>query len=243
MSLGRIHLSYANVVSTLCLFLLLGGVAYAAVQLPKNSVGAKQLKRNAVTGPKIKNGAISAAKLQKSALGELRGPAGPQGAAGPVGQAGPAGPPGPAGGPLPADVTLRGSVRLGNGTGSTVNNLFATTAVGFGGYILRERPVVNLVLPPFAKIPAPPACPGTVSAPEAAPGNLCIYLVTISPNSGGSVTITDPGTDTPQLQFNVDTKAIALVGDGRAGRVGFGITHSVPVTSGILTAGTWAVTG
>lgn len=242
MSLGRIHLSYANVVSTLCLFLLLGGVAYAAVQLPKNSVGAKQLKRNAVTGPKIKDGAISAAKLQKSTLGELRGPAGPQGVPGPVGQAGPPGPSGPAGGALPSGVTLRGSLRLANGTGSTVNNLFATTAISFGGYILRERPVINLVLPSFAKIPAPAACPGTASVPEAAPGNLCIYLVTISPSSGGSVVISDPGTDTPQLQFNVDTKAITLAGDGRAGRVGFGISHSVSVTSGILTTGTWAVT-
>lgn len=234
MNLAGIRFSYANVVSTLCLFLLLGGVAVAATQLPKNSVGAKQLKRNAVTGPKIKNGAIGAAKLRKSTLARLRGPAGPPG---------PSGPPGPAGGALPANVTLRGSLRLGNGTGSTVNNLFATTGIGFGGYILRERPVVNLVPPLFANIPAPPACPGTASAPEAAPGNLCIYLVTISPSSGGSVTVTDPGTDTTALQFSVDTKTIKPVGDGRGGRVGFGISHSVPVTSGILTAGTWAVTG
>jgi hypothetical protein len=39
----RDRLTYANVVSTLCLFLLLGGEAYAATQLPKNSVGTKQL--------------------------------------------------------------------------------------------------------------------------------------------------------------------------------------------------------
>jgi hypothetical protein len=38
-------LTYANVISTLCLILLVGGgTAFAAtVMLPKNSVGAKQL--------------------------------------------------------------------------------------------------------------------------------------------------------------------------------------------------------
>lgn len=42
-------LTYANVVSTVCLFIVLGGGAYAASQLPKGSVGSAQLKRNAVT--------------------------------------------------------------------------------------------------------------------------------------------------------------------------------------------------
>ena len=45
----RPRLTYSNVVSTLCLFLLLGGgAAYAASHLGKNSVGSKQLKKNAV---------------------------------------------------------------------------------------------------------------------------------------------------------------------------------------------------
>ena len=42
-------LSYANVVSTLALVVALGGGAYAAVELPKNSVGTKQIKKKAVT--------------------------------------------------------------------------------------------------------------------------------------------------------------------------------------------------
>ena len=52
----RVRLTYANVIiSTLCLFLLLGGgAAYAASQLGKNSVGTKQLKKNSVTTAKIK---------------------------------------------------------------------------------------------------------------------------------------------------------------------------------------------
>jgi hypothetical protein len=46
----RGQLTYANIVSTLCLFLLLGGAtALAAGQLGKNSVGTQQLKKNSVT--------------------------------------------------------------------------------------------------------------------------------------------------------------------------------------------------
>lgn len=52
-----------TVIAYLALFVALGGSAYAATQLPKNSVGPKQLKANAVTGPKIKNGAVTGSKI------------------------------------------------------------------------------------------------------------------------------------------------------------------------------------
>jgi hypothetical protein len=57
------HLSYSNVVSTICLFILLGGGAYAAVKLPKNSVGTKQLKKNAVKGSKVADGSLTSADI------------------------------------------------------------------------------------------------------------------------------------------------------------------------------------
>ena len=53
----RRHLSYANVISTICLFVVLGGGAYAAA--PAKSVGTAQLKAGAVTGAKIKDGTIT----------------------------------------------------------------------------------------------------------------------------------------------------------------------------------------
>lgn len=60
----RARFTYANVVSTLCLFLLLsGGVAYAAIVIPAHSVGTNQLKNNAVTSAKIKDHAIRGADL------------------------------------------------------------------------------------------------------------------------------------------------------------------------------------
>lgn len=82
-------LTYANVVSTLCLFLLLGGgAAFAATQLPKNSVGAKQIRKGAVTQAKISKGAQAALRGQT-------GEPGPRGETGLPGEAGLRGPVGP----------------------------------------------------------------------------------------------------------------------------------------------------
>lgn len=97
----RQHLTYANVAASLALFLALGGVGYAATQLPKDSVGAKQLKAGAVTGPKIKDGAVTGAKVRNGSLSsaDLAPGTVTSGAAGPVGPAGPAGESGPRGEP------------------------------------------------------------------------------------------------------------------------------------------------
>ncbi len=85
MKLLRAKLTFANVVSCLALFVALGGISYATLQLPKNSVGPKQLKKRAVTP----------AKLSPAAKQVLIGPTGPIGPAGPQGKAGPPGPQGP----------------------------------------------------------------------------------------------------------------------------------------------------
>ena len=73
------RLTFANVMSSIAVFLVLGGgAAFAAGQLGKNSVGKKQLKagavttvklkKNAVTTPKIKNGAVNGAKVKDGSL-------------------------------------------------------------------------------------------------------------------------------------------------------------------------------
>jgi hypothetical protein len=67
----RPHLSYANVVSTVCLFVLLGGSAYAAVSLTRGSVKGKHIAKNAITSAKVKNRALRARDL---ALGVLPAP-------------------------------------------------------------------------------------------------------------------------------------------------------------------------
>jgi hypothetical protein len=70
----RSHMSFANLVSLMALFIALGGTTYAAVALPKNSVGAKQIKKNAVAASEIKKNAVRAAEVKSNAVGasELR---------------------------------------------------------------------------------------------------------------------------------------------------------------------------
>jgi hypothetical protein len=60
--------SHNTVIAYLALFVALGGSAYAATQLPKNSVGTKQLKPNAVTTAKIKNGAVTGTKIASNTV-------------------------------------------------------------------------------------------------------------------------------------------------------------------------------
>jgi hypothetical protein len=64
----RKHLTYANVVSTICLFLLFGGVAYAGTQLAKGSVGVNQLKAEAVTKPKLHANSVNSKKVVNGSL-------------------------------------------------------------------------------------------------------------------------------------------------------------------------------
>ncbi|MBS1891261.1 MAG: collagen-like protein [Actinobacteria bacterium] len=110
----RARLSYANVISTLCLILLLGGgTAYAASHLGKESVGARQLKK----------GAVTPAKLSTTSKAVLTGPAGARGATGPQGPKGDTGAPGPSG-------FTRGFQKLESGSSVSLGtSLFGTTAI------------------------------------------------------------------------------------------------------------------
>jgi hypothetical protein len=85
--LGRMRstLTYANVMSTIALFGVLGGGAYAAARIgpddikrnavrskhiKKNQVGRKHLKRNAVSAAKIASGAVTNPKIGSAAVTE-----------------------------------------------------------------------------------------------------------------------------------------------------------------------------
>ena len=76
------RMTYANVVSSLCLFLVLaGGSAFAATQI----TGA-QIASNAITSAKVKNGSLLKVDFKSGQL-----PKGPRGLTGPAGAAGRAG--------------------------------------------------------------------------------------------------------------------------------------------------------
>jgi hypothetical protein len=80
-------LSYSNVVSTICLFVVLGGSAYAAT-----TITSKQVKNNSLTSADIKNGTLTKRDFKKGQLPGAAAPQdqapGPQGAPGQPGQAG-----------------------------------------------------------------------------------------------------------------------------------------------------------
>ena len=93
-------------VALLGLFIALGGTSYAAVKLPRNSVGPKQIKAGAVGSSEVKNRSLRANDLRRGVL--RRGPTGAQGAQGPRGAQGPPGPTAASFASVdPADLTFR----------------------------------------------------------------------------------------------------------------------------------------
>jgi hypothetical protein len=69
----RKRLTYANVMSTIAVFLVVGGAtAFAAQQLGKKTVGTKQLKANAVTASKIKKDAVTTKKIKDNAVTDTK---------------------------------------------------------------------------------------------------------------------------------------------------------------------------
>lgn len=100
--------SPAMVVALLALFVSLGGGAYAAVTLPKNSVGTKQLKNKAVTPTKVAPRTLALFKGHKGDTG----PQGAQGIQGPQGIQGIQGPIGPSNAYFNSNNTLQTSVSV-----------------------------------------------------------------------------------------------------------------------------------
>jgi hypothetical protein len=162
----RKRLTYANVMSSIAVFLVVaGGTAFAASQLGKESVGTKQLKKEAVSLAKINAAA-------KTSLKGATGPAGPAGPTGPKGAEGAKGAPGLQGlkgepGEKGASgtanihvVRVEGATIPANGTGSVQANCApGEVATGGGGndqgnseaHIFQSSPV------PFAANDTPTA--------------------------------------------------------------------------------------
>ena len=72
----RSHITYANVVASLALFLALGGVGYAAAtigsgQIKNNSVRSKDIRNKTVVGKDVKDNAMGSAQVKESALGKV----------------------------------------------------------------------------------------------------------------------------------------------------------------------------
>jgi hypothetical protein len=106
-------------IAMIALFVALGGTGYAALALPKNSVGKKQLKKNAVTSKKVKNDSLTLNDFKTTSRAALRGPQGAPGAKGDNGDKGDAG--------VPATKLW---ARISAGTPSIVRSSGATALEG-----------------------------------------------------------------------------------------------------------------
>ena len=83
----RKRITYANVMSSLAVFLVLGGATAVAAKkigsneikgnsittgkIKKNAITTSKIKKNAITTPKIKNGAVTGAKVNLGTLGTV----------------------------------------------------------------------------------------------------------------------------------------------------------------------------
>ena len=208
----RPRLTYANVVATLALFIALGGTGYAAISLPRNSVGAPQIRPGSIDNSKIKPGS-----LRKSAFKAGQLPRGPRGAAG---AAGPAGAKGDKGDSFTLATTLP--------SGQTEYGDYG--AYGAGGGLVGS--VVDFRIPLAAGLAAAhthfiagqaftPQCPGYQ---KAAQGELCVYQ-TNSTNSALAGIFGSTGTSV-----------------GGTSAVGFQIYFTATGGAGANSFGEWAVT-
>jgi len=165
----------ATVIALVALFVALGGTGYAALALPKNSVGSAQ----------VINRSLRTMDLSRTAVAALKGNRGPGGAAGPQGPEGPDGPRG-ATGAAGAPGTARAYAEVDSTTPSLVTgrtkNITAVTRVDDGVYCLT---------------PAAGIDPRTVAPATAEDFGLS--------DSDGFVMVVGTGSDCPAGQFEVET--------------------------------------
>lgn len=222
----RSKLTYANVMATIAVFLVLTGIGFAVAKLPRKSVGNKQLKNKAVTSKKIHKDAVNASKIKTGAVGRSEIASGAVNSAKISNQAVTrnkiADSAVPLLGTLRTAQTLRGMFDLGS------NNTIAGTA--HGGYTF-QFPLNNQPSAPTANIIDLVANPnattancaglsgGNLQTPQAAAGQLCVYIT--------SKTNIDPN---PPMAFESVT------------RLGFGLLVNADVGGDFVASGQWAVT-
>lgn len=126
-------------IGLLALFVALGGTSYAAVRLPRDSVGSAQIRAGAVGESKLAKGVRS--KLAKP------GPKGARGAAGPAGSAGPKGDPGTPGAKGDAGPQgIPGPTSVGVGGLNLTATPASTSNVGTAASVTLTQPGKVLVL-------------------------------------------------------------------------------------------------
>lgn len=236
----RRRMSYANVIATVALFFAMSGGALAAGHyLISNTKQIspkvlKQLKGN--TGPAGPAGAAGPAGTA-GANGNT-GPAGAQGSQGPQGPQGPAGPTGPQGqagkdGQTGFTATLpSGKSERGQWGGSALEGVLSS--ISFVIPLSEEVPARFIGVeegqgePKESPFIQKHECGGTIAAPTAPAGKLCVFEGFAVDAGGGAVT-------TAETQSINPAEAVA----GKSGAVVF-VLPAEPGT--VKAAGSWVVT-
>lgn len=156
MRLNKYRPSPPMVVAIAALTVALGGTSYAAIALPKNSVGTKQIKKSAVTAKKIAKNAVNSSKVKNGSLlaGDFKAGQLPGGSTGPQGAPGPPGTNGTNATALYAQIESTAPVAATNQRGVTQIESPAQTGVPGAYRITFDRNVSQCV--PVASISATP---------------------------------------------------------------------------------------
>jgi hypothetical protein len=151
-------------------------------KLGNGVVTTSKLAREGVTTEKIRNGAVTAAKLDDGV--------------------------GPLVGNLRSGQTLRGVVYASGSDESGGGKTIASTAVSFQ-FPLANPPALNVIDPNTATTAA---CPGITGgsgqSPQAAAGNLCVYVT----GKENASTPTFPASASNRLGFAIETKSAGAAG-------------------------------
>src|ERR671933_800706 len=67
----RRHLTFANVIAVIALFVALGGAGYAAFRLPRNSVRSRNIKNGQVKSADVKDNGLTGTDIDESSLGKV----------------------------------------------------------------------------------------------------------------------------------------------------------------------------
>lgn len=227
MAFSRKHLTPSNVIAVAAMCVALSSTATAAVlmtggDIKDETLTSADVKDGSLRGADIKNRSIEVRDLSSAASSFLKGQTGP---AGPVG---PAGPKGDAG--RSALQTLAsGETIVG---GFNIDTSAPNSGDDFRTWV--PFPIAAPAIPTVALKSTDPTCTGTVDAPTAPAGKVCVYEGGTSPNAelyaiAGRATTT--GTN-PSLWVGA-----------AAARRGFVVDLTVSGSAGdAFTIGSWAYT-